>query len=123
MQTDKMNIDEFIRHHNSNYVYYCEVIIHPDGDISYCVPSHQERLILETGIPRNVLWNMIDITEDVIQRLCEMTNCISVWYDLYISPSNISSAQFNSLSKLISNGCINKALIADKQPGYHYANK
>lgn len=123
MRMDKMNIEEFVKHHNCNYICYCEVIIHPDGDVSYCVPSHQEKLISETGIPRNVLWNMIDITEDVLIRLCEMTNCVSVWYDLYVSPSNISSAQFNSLNKLINSGCVNKALIADKQPGYPYANK
>ena len=120
LRTDKMNIDEFVSYHNSNYVYYCEVIIHPDGDVSYCVPSHQEKLISETGLPREVLWDIIGIHEDVLLRLVNMTGCISVWYDLYVSPSDISCAQFNSLQKLVTKGCVNSALNPDTKPGYHY---
>lgn len=120
MRTDKINIDEFVRYHNSNYFYYCEVIIHPDGDVSYCIPSHRDRLIAETGLSKEEVWSILDIWDDVLLRLVEMTNCVAVTYDLYVSPSDISSAQFISLDKLVTNACIDPRIRVDSRPGYHH---
>jgi len=119
MRTDKMKIDEFIKYHNENYINYCEVLIHPDGDISYAIPSHQEKLINLTCYEREVLFDILDIWCDVMLELVNMTGCISVWYNTYINPKKITKEQINSLNKLYDNECISSDLKIDSEYGYH----
>lgn len=100
-------IDKFIEHHNNNFVNYCEVVILANGDVQYCIPSHQETLIRLSNIPRDKLWNEIYGISDVLLELCNKAKCIAVWFDFYVRPDNVTIEQLNSLKKLNDAGCIN----------------
>lgn len=92
-------IDKFIEHHNKNFIYYCEVVIHPNGNIEYCIPSHQQTLLRISGLSIDEAWNSNIELE-------ELTGCISVWYNHVIKPSKITEVQQRSLNKLQEAGCI-----------------
>lgn len=115
----KIPIDEFLKHHTKNFIQYCEIVIHPDGDIEYCIPSHQQKLIELTGLTADTLWNKIDMMSDVMIELCNMTNCVSVWFDLYINPKNVTKKQLSTLKSLKNSNCINSKLSINSEPGYH----
>lgn len=106
----KISIDEFINHHTKTFVSYCEIIIYPDGDIEYCIPSHIETLIRVTNKSKEQLKEIINPYSDLIIELCNLTGCVSVWFDFYIAPTNFSltSYQINSLNKLKESKCIYK---------------
>lgn len=84
-----------IEKHTKTYPYYTEVVIHPDGEIEYAVPSHQEKLIeicmrnlnLKT---RQELYDMCpkEYYCDVIQWLCNISNRVSVWYEFAMFPKD-----------------------------------
>ena len=114
----KISIDKFIEHHNSNFINYCEVVIHPDGCIEYCIPSHQQTLIRLSGKSQSELSNEIDIMSDVLIELCNITGCISVWFNMYVNPNIVTDAQFYSLLQLRENKCICPELPLTKNPGY-----
>ena len=103
----KIPIKKFITHHNKNFICYCEIVIHPDGDIEYAIPSHQETLIRITGIDRDVLRDTLSIKCDMMKELCNITNCVSVWYNYYITPDFITKEQLHSLKLLKQEKCIN----------------
>ena len=42
-RSDGMTLDEFIAQHKHKN--YCEIVISPDGDIEYAIPSHLYKLI------------------------------------------------------------------------------
>lgn len=116
-----LNIHDFIKFHNANHVKYCEVVIHKNGDIEYCIPSHQETLIRLSGYTKKELEEKISIFDDVEISLCNMTGCISVRYNMYTSPKNITNEQYESLMLLKNNNCISFRLLINKEPGYHLA--
>lgn len=102
----KIQIEKFIQHHKQNFINYCEVVIYPDGDVEYCIPSHQETLIRITGISKEILWKELFYCGDVIKQLCNKTGCMSVWFNGFIAPDNITNEQLESLKKLKDAECI-----------------
>lgn len=95
---------DFIKH-KQKYIHYLEVIILPNGQIEYAVPSHQEKLIYiaceQLNITRQKLGEMCpeEYYCDFLTWLCKITNCISVWTNFYIKDT-INSKQIESLHKL-----------------------
>lgn len=114
------NIIDFVKFHNTCYIYYCEVIIHPNGNVEYCIPSHQECLIRQIGLTKEELFKT-DLCIDM-KDLVNMTQCVSVWYNLYLNPTNITKQQLNSLKILRDSGCIHDKLKIDDIEGYHRIN-
>lgn len=113
------DINTFIDFHNSHYICYCEVIIHPDGRVEYCIPSHQFTLIRTSKLSREELENKISIFDDCLIKLCDITNCISVWYDFYVIPANVTENQMNSLKLLKESKCINPKIKISSTYGYN----
>ena len=111
-------INKFIKFHNEHHVNYCETIIHPNGDVEYCSPSHQETLLRVCNVDREKFGEKISIFDDVMIALCNESKCIAVWYDLYINPKEITNEQFESLKLLRNNKCINHLLLLTKESGY-----
>ena len=115
----KIKIDDFIKHHNENFINYCEVIIYPDGEIEYACPSHFNKL-LHIYCDNNIdILNKCYIKYD-LDELLELTKCISVWYNGYINPSKITRKQYWSLLKLKNNKCISKDLPILNKEGHHF---
>lgn len=101
-----------IEQHKKTYPYYTEVVIHPDGEIEYAVPSHQEKLISicmrNLNVTRNELNNMCpkEFYADFNQWLCNVSHRVSVWYDFSMFPSDgITIQQKEALKMLKANGC------------------
>ena len=55
---------EFIE--NYHHINYCEVIIHPDGTIEEARPSHLESLIRYMNLPREVIYELMPISDSPI---------------------------------------------------------
>lgn len=113
------DINTFIKFHNSHYICYCEVIIHSNGYIEYCIPSHQSTLIRTSKLSREELENKISIFDDCLIKLCDITNCVSVWYDFYVIPINVTQKQLNSLKLLKEAKCINPKIKLSSNYGYN----
>lgn len=83
-----------LRTHKKNFTNYLEVIILPNGTINYAVPSHQEKLIQiameQLSISRDQLSAAVpeDYYFDLIEWLCLVTKCVSVWNDRWIGEPN-----------------------------------
>ena len=97
--------------HRQKYIRYLEVIIFPDGHVEYAVPSHQEKLIKicceKLGITRDELRDMVppEYAFDVIQWLCNNTECTSVWTTDYIAPEwGLNEKQKETLLKMAEPG-------------------
>lgn len=98
--------------HRDKYPGYTEVIIRPDGEIEYAVPSHQEKLILlcvETlCITRSELHDMCprEFWADFGQWLCNMSKAVAVWYNFVMIPAEgLTVAQQTALKLLKDNHC------------------
>lgn len=101
-----------IEQHKKTYPYYTEVVIHPDGEIEYAVPSHQEKLISicmrNLNVTRDELNNMCpkEFHADFNQWLCNVSHRVSVWYECSMYPSDgITIQQKGALQMLKANGC------------------
>lgn len=108
LPTKRFTLQEFLNYHPYHHVNYCEIIIHPNGDISYCVPSHQERLIKECGIEREKLYDLIPIDCDVLDWLIDKTGCAAIWFEFGFLPAKYTQEQLNSLNKLKTYRCLNR---------------
>ena len=93
------HINTFINFHKLHHINYCEVIIYPNGDIEYCIPSHQETLLRACKMNKDEFMK-ICINNDVLIDLCNKSKCVAVWYNLYINPNEMTDEQFNSLISL-----------------------
>ena len=90
---------EFIE--NYHHINYCEVIIHPDGTIEGARPSHFESLIRYIGLPREVIDEMMPISDSPISWLVRKTECVAVWYEHQLLPfEEITKAQQYVLKEL-----------------------
>lgn len=77
--------------HKQTFINYLEVVVRKDGTVEYAVPSHQEKLIaianemgynrewLDKNCPREYYFNFM-------QWMCNLTGCVSLWFDYKISP-------------------------------------
>ena len=90
---------EFIE--NYHHINYCEIIIHPDGTIEEARPSHIESLIRYIGLPREVINEMMPISDSPISWLVRKTECVAVWYKHQLLPfKEITKAQRYVLKEL-----------------------
>lgn len=107
--------EEFINNHD--YINYTEIIIAPNGYISYCVPSHQELLINICEVVQNMnrqeLLNIIPIFEDVIEYSIYLSGgFIPIWncgrYEtLFITSEQQNSINLLKRNNLFSDKCMN----------------
>ena len=90
---------EFIE--NYHHINYCEIIIHPDGTIEEARPSHIESLSRYIGLPREVINEMMPISDSPISWLVRKTECVAVWYEHQLLPfEEITKAQQYVLKEL-----------------------
>ena len=90
---------EFIE--NYHHINYCEVIIHPDGTIEEARPSHLESLIRYMNLPREVINEMMPISDSPISWLVRKTECVAVWYEHQLLPfKGITKSQGYVLKEL-----------------------
>lgn len=95
--------------HLERYPAYLEVVISPEGEVEYAVPSHQEKLIA-------IACNKLNITRqeladrcppeyycDFITWLSDITGYLSVWYDGVIG-TNVTEAQNAVMHRLKESG-------------------
>lgn len=99
-----------IKVHKKTFVNYLEVIMMPDGQIEYAVPSHSEKLISVAmkmkNCSRSKLYDMCpeEYYFDVNTWLCNETGCLAIWDNRVVgNPNNI---QQNCLNILISEGLL-----------------
>lgn len=104
--------------HKETYINYLEVVIMPNGKVSYAVPSHQAKLesiaCHKFEIDREGLLNMCPRERwlDYNEWLIEVTGCISVWTEFYLGKAN--SYQLEKLEELKENGIY----LGSLKPGY-----
>lgn len=100
---------DFFKHYD--HIYYCEIIVLPDGTIKQASPSHQEALIKimenKIGVSRNDVLNLFtkthNVYDDFTQWLMDNTGCILVWYSQLLFPRIITKEQINTIGLLIKN--------------------
>ena len=99
--------------HSKNFICYCEVIITPNGEIRYAVPSHEQAVLKYLAEKNNM--NIEEIIKeynalplcDIYDRLLEESGCILVWYDRYTYSRFhiITEKQFIALKNLELHKC------------------
>lgn len=103
LMTSKFDVDEHIK----NYPFYTEVIIFPDGNVEYAIPSHQEKLCQVLSEMKD--WTRQEVIDntpkeyyfDWMKWLLNETGCISVWYDFILTPEEVTDAQTKTIAMLI----------------------
>ena len=95
----KTNVENFIKNHN--HICYCEAVIYPDGDVEYCIPSHQEKLIEISGKSKEELMKEIPNIASIYEWLADKYNIAVLWYDYIVLPRNYSEQQIKSIQKLM----------------------
>lgn len=94
--------------HGKNFIQYCEVIITPNGEVRYAIPSHEQAILKYLSEKNNMSikeimkeYNTLPCC-DIYDRLLEESGCILVWYDRYAYSRfhTITYEQFISLKNL-----------------------
>ena len=91
--------------HKKEFYNYLEVIIKPNGQIEYAVPSHQEKL-KKVCIEKHGLEKFLKEIEsdeayyDYLKWLCNYSGCVSVWNEFCVKPDNFTKEQRNALKLL-----------------------
>lgn len=111
MTNEILTIDEFLKIHK--HIYYCEIIILPNGNVSYAVPSHIERMLKLLNFTITDAIEVIPEDETPIKWLMKETGSIPVWYDGVKVPPVVTKEQAISLSKLINANMIKIGIMAD----------
>lgn len=112
--TGKFDAFGYIKQHKG--ICYCEAILYPDGTIEDAIPSHLERLITISEIPRDELWERIKVWESPLEWLCNYTGCISIWYHKYYATKPPTKAQLNTLKALSDN----KVIVFEEECKFEY---
>ena len=99
-----MNVIDYINNHQD--VNYCEAIIFPDGSVEDAIPSHTEKLISISNVPREVLCELMPMSAAPVAWLVDYNNCCSVWFDTGYLPENVTDEQMNTISLLIKEGIL-----------------
>ena len=95
--------------HKKKFIHYLEVMISPNGEVNYAVPSHQEYAIKVAcdvyGITRQELSDMTprEYYGDWMNWLLKQSGYMAVWEDGYICPEP-SKRQIAKLKSLKLNG-------------------
>ena len=102
----KFDIDK----HDATFINYLEIIVKPDGEIEYAVPSHQEKLISIACQMKNITrQELVDICPreyyfDTNRWLCILTGCISIHTEVFYPTPNITDKQKEIMTMLQQRG-------------------
>ena len=92
-----------IETHSKEFINYLEVIIKPNGEICYAIPSRQqalEKIAREKHKDFDSMINKLNFSVDYLTWLCDLTCCISVWNEFCVKPKITTNMQSESLKKL-----------------------
>lgn len=88
-----------------------EAIMLPNGKIIEARPSHLNCLISLSGKTPEVIYDEMPITSSPIHWMVEYVNCIAIWEDFVLAPSNMTKDQEKSLKIMIENNLIQKVIL------------
>ena len=94
-----MKLSHFIAQHKHKN--YCEIVISPDGDIEYAIPSHLYKLIDLSKESKDELDKMMPNRAAPLNWLCEHTKYAVCWFDYFILPKEYSETQVSTIKELI----------------------
>lgn len=94
-----MDVETYLR--TEKAIFYCEILVASDGDIILARPSHTEALITLAKLSRETLWNLIPTFASPIHWLVERYSAAAIWYESGIFPLNYTSAQVETINRLI----------------------
>lgn len=97
-----MTLNEFIAQHKHKN--YCEIIISPDGDIEYAIPSHLYKLITLSKESKDKLDKMMPNRAAPLNWLCEHTKYAVCWYNYFILPKDYTNIQVSIIKTLSDTG-------------------
>ena len=97
-----MTLNEFIAQHKHKN--YCEIVISPDGDIEYAIPSHLYKLITLSKESKNELDKMMPNRAAPLNWLCEHTKYAICWYNYFILPKDYTNIQVSIIKTLSNTG-------------------
>ena len=97
-----MTLNEFIAQHKHKN--YCEIIISPDGDIEYAIPSHLYKLITLSKESKDKLDKMMPNSAAPLNWLCEHTKYAVCWYNYFILPKDYTNIQVSIIKTLSNTG-------------------
>lgn len=97
-----MKIEQFITQHEHKQ--YCEIVIAPNGDIEYAIPSHLYKLIRITEESKDDIDKKMSYRAAPLEWLIEYTGYGVAWYDNFIVPYGYTDEQIHSIQMLINNG-------------------
>ena len=97
-----MTLDEFIAQHKHKN--YCEIVISPDGDIEYAIPSHLYKLITLSKESKDKLDKMMPNRAAPLNWLCEHTKYAVCWYNYFILPKDYTNIQVSIIKTLSDTG-------------------
>lgn len=95
-----MKLDDFIAQHDC--INYCEIVISPDGDIEYAVPSHIYKLIDIAKESKDELDTIMPNRAAPLPWLCEHTRYAVCWFNSFVLPKDYTDIQV-SIIKALSN--------------------
>lgn len=118
-----MQATDFVEQHKKHYVNYCEVLILPDGDVQYAIPSHLYKLYMFYGLTEqdfqeqtekySSFISTIPLTASPVSWMCQDKNIVSVWYNFCIIPIDYTYEQMLSMKLLIDSGCVSSECTFD----------
>ena len=97
-----MTLNEFIAQHKHKN--YCEIVISPDGDIEYAIPSHLYKLITLSKESKDKLDKMMPNRAAPLNWLCEHTKYAVCWYNYFILPKDYTNIQVSIIKTLSDTG-------------------
>lgn len=97
-----MKLSHFITQHKHKN--YCEIVISPDGDIEYAIPSHLYKLIDLSKESKDELDKMMPNRAAPLNWLCEHTKYAVCWFDYFILPKEYTDTQVSVIKALIDAG-------------------
>ena len=97
-----MTLNEFIAQHKHKN--YCEIVISPDGDMEYAIPSHLYKLITLSKESKNELDKMMPNRAAPLNWLCEHTKYAICWYNYFILPKDYTNIQVSIIKTLSNTG-------------------
>ena len=97
-----MKLSHFIAQHKHKN--YCEIVISPDGDIEYAIPSHLYKLIDLSKESKDELNKIMPNCAAPLNWLCEHTKYAVCWYNYFILPKDYTNIQVSIIKTLSNTG-------------------
>ena len=97
-----MKLSHFIAQHKHKN--YCEIVISPDGDMEYAIPSHLYKLITLSKESKDKLDKMMPNRAAPLNWLCEHTKYAVCWYNYFILPKDYTNIQVSIIKTLSNTG-------------------